>query len=487
MLKNEILQKIKNNRDAIGFYEAFDLKMAGIEDIIKHNIKDFLKNDRIRKMQEGIDYYKLKHSILGRRIVYKVNGVCYESPLANRKIRNPYYRLLVDQKAGYMAGNWSIISKDEKLNEVIEEVLLDKETLNELIEEIVVDAANQGDCWVHMYKNEEGEIKLTTIPSAEIIPIFDSNFEKTLEAVIRFYKITHYQKNGDKKEYYKVEYWNDRYVSYYIFDEEEDEVYLDTEKELNPRPHFITVTKKGDIIEDNFGMIPFVQIKNNKFCLTDLEPVKDYIDDLDLITSDWSNEFENNLEGVWIFEGGDPNQPLHELLKGIKASGGIKLPEGMKVTKYTFPIEYEARQAKIQELKYSIFSVGQGVDTNDKDLYGNLSGIAIKLKFSALTIKCKKIETYIKKALYKILYAMITEYNKVNGTNFDPATINIKSSFNVLEDTEEISKRTETALSLKGVVSDRTLLNNLPQVSNVDEELRLLEEQKAENPDNLII
>lgn len=487
-MNRDLLQAVENNRALNGFYDAFELASMGNEQMIKDRITTFLNSEQYKNMMQGYKYYRLKHKILNRRLMYKRDGKWYESIRTNNKIKNPYHNLLLDQKEGYISGNWNIDSKDDKLNEVLEETLMPKNKLNEIVSNLVVDTGNYGLSWIHLYKDEDGYVRPTVIPAYEIIPIYDTSFQNRLTEIIRFYEITQVDKHGNQKIIYKVELWDEEKVTFYIYDREnKGDVYLDTSEQLNPRPHFITYDNNGVVREDNFGRIPFIEIDNNILKMNDLEKIEDYIDELDLVSSDWSNIFAENIEGFWIVEGGDSKQGIAEIIKMANANGGLRVGDEMKVQRIEMPVAYEARVARIQDLKNNIYQIGQGVDTNDPNLVGNLSGIAIKLRYNALNTKSRFVINQIQMALYEVMYAQITELNKVSSDKFKALDIKLTYKLNLIEDAEEKQKETDTALSLVGVTSKRTVLESLPQVESVEDEIQRIEEEKAENPDDLVI
>lgn len=474
-----VIKMIQENRYKNGYYNSFAEEAFGLQTMIQNKLNTFLSSEKLRRMQEGINYYNLEHDIKNRRILYKVDGIWRESNLSNNKIKHPFYSLLVDQKAGYLAGNkWNITPK-EALKPFLSSYL-DEDYFAEFLVDLITDSSNTGEGWIQVFKNRYGNLTYTNVSSTKIIPCYGD--EGTLEGVIKL-ELVERVKDGKRIRCYKIEYWDKEKKTFFITDEKNN-VTLDTTQTLNPVPHFVVASTLGNVEEHGFGRVPFVRIKNNRYCKTDLEPIKSLQDDLDIISSDWSNEQIDQKEGIWIVSGGDPKMPLEEFMMGIKSNGGVKVnnhthaPNGIKVERLDFKVNYESKQARIKDLKEDIFTIAQGVNTSDKSTYNNISGVALKMMYEGLDSKCVKLERYLTRGLKELFSFIIEDINRKYNKNFTIDDIKIKSNKKIIINTKE---ETETALIIKDNVSIRTFLENLPQVSNVQEELdRLEEEEKKE-------
>ena len=104
------------------------------------------------------------------------------------------------------------------------------------------------------------------------------------------------------------------------------------------------------------------------------------------------------------------------------------------------------------------------------------SGIAIKFKILPLEQKVMIKENKFRTALAKRREMITTVLNIRKGSCYDYRDISEEFTRNLPQNVKE---DTETILMLDGVISKRTLLELLPQIDDVDQELKRLEEEQA--------
>ena len=117
-------------------------------------------------------------------------------------------------------------------------------------------------------------------------------------------------------------------------------------------------------------------------------------------------------------------------------------------------------------------------DLSDKEFAGDLSGIAIRFKILPLEQKVMIKENKFRTALAKRREMITQMINIKQGTSYDYREIAESFTRNLPQNVKE---DTETILMLDGVVSKRTLLELLPQIDDVDQELDRLAEEQAED------
>lgn len=112
-------------------------------------------------------------------------------------------------------------------------------------------------------------------------------------------------------------------------------------------------------------------------------------------------------------------------------------------------------------------------DMQDKEFSGNSSGVALGYKLLALEQLTAQKEMYFKKALNQRLQLMIDFYN----LNLDPKQIQKVFTRNTPKNLVEIA---DVVTKLSGIVSQETLLSNIPFVEEAKTEMEKLKaEQEA--------
>ena len=200
------------------------LDTSRITSIIQRDIASPQK----QHMGEGVRYYNCVHDIGDHRNFYWLDGVKIEDETkSNVKVPHPFHKILVDQKAAYLVGNPVVVSVSEPYIEdpgnptpkeeaeqadadAFQESLLDQisEDFDDLLGDWVIGASNKGIEWVHFYVSPDGDLEYCIIPAEQIIPVYDTQYEKELMYVIRFYTYDLIDEKGVSQTRYKVEWWS---------------------------------------------------------------------------------------------------------------------------------------------------------------------------------------------------------------------------------------------------------------------------------------
>lgn len=444
--------------------------------VIQDYIEDDLASEHKREMQDGWNYFHAKHDIRKRRITYKKDGQeVIDETRANHKLTHPFFRLLVLQKAGYIVGNPIVFSVDgddkasedfeNRLNELLGERFDDKASM------WVQGSAAKGVEWLHPYIDKDGQFKYTVIPAEQIIPIYDTEYEENLEAIIRYYSIT--VVNGDEKKIrYKVELWDKDKVTYFM-EQDSGSYIMDDTMDPNPRAHWYSFNTNSPetIVDNSWGKIPFIALENNDEQIPDIRFTKSMIDDYDLNGSDFSNNLSDIQQLIWVLKNYDGTS-LEEFMHNLKTFKAIKVEGEGGVTTESVDIPKEARDSHMDRLEDNIFVFGMGVNMKT-DKFGNSpSGVALQFMYSLLDMNANIMIRKMKNALRDFTW-FVTEYiNLVDWTQYDAQLVRFTFNKSMITNTAEIIDSTTKS---KGIISDKTILENHPWVDDVAEEERRLE------------
>jgi SPP1 family phage portal protein len=281
-----------------------NLDTARISDLITTDLSSPLK----KRMKEGVDYYHGKHDILNHVNYYYVDGVAQEDKVrANNKLPHPFHKILVDQKAAYIAGNPVVVSvvegnESKKFQELLTEQLgLD---FDELLTTWIIGASNKSLEWVHFYIDPSGGLQFCIVPAEQIIPVYDSQYERELIYVIRFYLYDLVDANGSTAQRYKVEWWTKDKVEYWA--QQVDGTFVhDPDAELGSAFHWYTfnTSNPSEKTGNSWGRLPFVCLSNNPELHTDLQDIKTLIDAYDLVKSGWMNDIQDFVNAIYVLKG----------------------------------------------------------------------------------------------------------------------------------------------------------------------------------------
>ena len=230
-----------------------------------------------------------------------------------------------------------------------------------------------------------------------------------------------------------------------------------------------------------WNKVPFIPFKNNQIETPDIQFVKTLLDGYDLSRSEAANYVEEVKNLIFVLKGYG-GQDLSEFMKQINEDRAIPIddPEEGGVDTITPTMDITALREHYEQLKRDLTEDGQSVN-KDLDKFGAApSGVALKFMYSGLDLKCNLMEAEFKIAFETLLY-FVDEYLQITGKgSFE--NIEVELVFNrdmAVNQAEQIQNCTNS----KGTVSDKTIIAHHPFVSDVEEELKALEEQReAEGP-----
>lgn len=369
----------------------------------------------------------------------------------NNKIANAYASYITDTLVGYFIGEpISYTSNDDVLLQDLSMIFEYNDEADENAE-LAKNASIYGVAYEMLYLSEEDKmIRFKALNPKEIIPIFDKTVEQNLMAVIRYYE--DYDVVGDKT-YTLVEVIDNTMVRRYKMD---NSFLL-----LEEYPHY-------------FGMVPIAIYKNNEEERGDFESVISLIDAYDKMESDTLNDFEYFVD-AYLALYGFTAEP--EDVAQMKENRILLMDEGtsaewlIKQTSDTYVENMKNR------LDADIHKFAKCPNMADKEFASNASGVAIKFKLlgteNLVSIKERKFKRGLQQRLE--LMSMI---NSVLREGFDWRGIDIIFTRNVPSNDTDIANMVNT---LRDIVSEETLLAQIPFVEDVQDELERLKQEREEN------
>lgn len=388
---------------------------------------------------------------------------------ADNRIAYSFYPLLVDQKTAYMFTAPPIYDvKNDNLNTVILDTLGD--AYEKKCKDLCVKATNGGVAWVHYWIDENNDFQWAVLPANEIIPIYNNRINTKLEGVLRVYADI----NDEGENITVYEYWNDKEVQAFSMRTGDDYETLSTYTAftmIDPSG----VTLNVDTIPHQMERVPFIAFANNARHTTDLKRIKELIDVYDKTYSGFLNDLEDVQEVIYVLTNyGGEN--LAEFLDGMKKYKAIQMdstgPDDRSgISTLTIDIPIEARKELLDITRKAIFDMGQGVDPQQQGLDGT-SGEAMKFLYTLLELKAGMMETEFQLGFNELIRAICS----VHGSN-DVTITQTWTRTSVKNDGDLVDMCSKSM----GVVSKRTILAHHPFVEDVNEEIKQIETEEAQN------
>lgn len=379
---------------------------------IKQFINDDATSERKVFAKVGERYYEGQHDIRDYRVFYyDANGDIQEDKdSSNIRISHPFFTELVDQEVQYMtSGEKFVTSDDDKLQGYLDEYFDDdfRSELNEALTCTVSD----GFGYMYAYTGADGKLKFQNADAIGVVEVRGKDTDDGADYVIYWY-IDRIDKG--KKLIKRIEVWDEKETWYYV-QVDDGKVQLDETKEINPRPHVI-YEKDEEQYYRGLGFIPFFRLDNNRKQFSALRPIKDLIDDYDLMSCALSNNLQDFTQALYVVKGFQGDN-LDELVQNIKTKKRIGVSPDGDVEIRTVDIPYEARQVKLELDEKNIYRFGMGFNSAQIG-DGNITNIVIKSRYALLDLKCNKLEIRLRQFMRKLIQVVLDEINDQNGTDY---------------------------------------------------------------------
>lgn len=427
----------------------------------------------------GSRYYEGEHDIMQYRMFYfNADGILVEDTnRSNIKISHPFFTELVDQAVQYMLSNKDgvyirsdIPELQERLNEYF-----DEEFTAEL-QDVLTDTMASGWSYMYSYMGQDDRLHFEHADCHGVVEIREKETDDGCAYVIYWY-VDRIAKSNEVIK--RIQVWDKDQVTFYV-QESDGKLILDKSEKINPRPHVIYHKDNDDAVYyENFGFIPFFRLDNNRKQFSDIKPIKDLIDDYDLMSCGLSNniaDFDHPLHVVKGFQG----DSLDELAVNLKTKKMIGVDSTGGVEVHTVDIPYQARQAKMQEDEKNIYRFGMGFNSAQLG-DGNVTNVVIKSRYALLDLKCNKLEIRLKQFLKKIIKVVLAEINRVDQTDYQATDVYFDFEREIMTnasdnaiiektDAEKQQVQVNTLLGLQGILDDETIVQMICDVLDIDYE-----------------
>lgn len=390
-------------------------------------IKTFMDSDaastKKRLAKVGLRYYEGNHDINNYRIFFfDADGKLQEDKTkSNIRISHPFFKLLTDQQAQYMlsAKDGFVKSDIPELQTELDAYFNDNESFAAELYELLVGCISKGFEYMYAYKDENDRTAFQTADSIGVVEVREKETDDGCAYVIYWY----IERIGkDNKKIKRIQVWDKSQTVFYC-QEDDGQIELDKSIEINPRPH-ILYKKDGDTSTyyEDYGVIPFFRLDNGKKQVSGVKPIKDLIDDYDLMNAGLSNNIQDTNEALYVVRGFQGDN-LDELMVNIKNKKHIGVDEEGGVDIKTVDIPVEARKTKMEVDEKNIFRFGMGVNTEALKDTSATTSIAIKSAYANLDLKCDGLLPSLKQFMRKLLKLVLQEINDTKGTDYEQKDI----------------------------------------------------------------
>lgn len=218
--------------------------------------------------------------------------------------------------------------------------------------------------------------------------------------------------------------------------------------------------------ENLLGALPLLPFANNCEGCGDFEPVTGLVDAYNLLLSGAMDDMQSVANAFLALYGlqGTTQSDIDE----ANRTRVLSLHEGGKAEFVVKELNHEALDQLETNLRRSILQLSMTPDLSDEAFAGTASGVALQYKLWGIEQVRSAKERTFREGLSSLL-ASLSAGLRVLGTPAELTDCSVTFHKNLPRNDAEL---TETLLSLSPVLSQRTLLEHLPWVADVEQELR---------------
>ena len=316
----------------------------------------------------------------------------------------------------------------------------------------MLDALIYGTAAELMYMDNAGKTRFKLINPTTCFGVYDDSLTADLMYFVRMYNAS----DWDESDTYNVDVYSDYDIKHYKMSGKNGNLTL-----ISEEPHY------------------FSQCPANIFILPDEKSVFDCImslqDAVNELVSAEIDDYSAFCDAYLVLEGVDAEE---DDVASMKQNRVLLLPEGARAEWLTKSANDAQVENILKRIHDSIYRIAQCPDFSSETFVGGVSsGIAIRYRLTGMETRAGKFEAEMKKALQRRV-EIISGIASLKLGEEVFRDIEIEFKRNIPSDNNDIVNLVNT---LRGVVSDATLLAQLPFITDVNAELEAIKAQKAAN------
>lgn len=455
-----ILQGGRNGMTELQFYAA--------------EIREWKNSLKRMDQIKGADYYEGRHDILNRkRTIIGADGKLQEvDNLPNNRLIDNQYALMVDQKTNYLVGKpFTVNCQNKAYADALNDVF--NKRFHRLLKYVCEDALNGGLGWLFPFYDKKGNLAFKHFPAYEVLPFWADDDHTILDSAIRLYP----QEVWDgytKKIIERVELFKTDGLYRYIYDGSE----LKPDVEAGEHESYFTIEEEGkEPTELNWERIPLIPFKYNKQEIPLIRRVKTLQDGINTMISDFENNMQEDARNTILILKNYDGENLGEFRRNLATFGAVKVRDDGDVTTLTVEVNSENYKAILDVFKKALIENARGYDAKDDRLSGNPNQMNIQSMYSDIDLDANGMETEFQAAFEELLWFINQDFSNRGLGDYEGAELQIVFNRDILiNETESIENCSKSV----GILSNETIVEQHPWVTDVEAEMARLQKEKEE-------
>lgn len=413
------------------------------------------------QLKKLLDYYKGEHKIIG------------DSDRENKLVCN-HAKDIADTATAYFIGNPVTYNCNDDITVLTK--ALDTAGADEADGDNGLDLSIYGRAYEYIYtKKDETVLEIKNLSPQNTFVVYDDSIEQ-----IELFAVYYYVRKDDSDMSGQVHYIATVLTKKYRWVFDICEIPSDSSVLEGPEDHF-----KGEV--------PVIEYLNNKLAIGDYELQIPLIDAYNALMSDRITDKEQFIDAILVIygtllsdeeedtdsgEGGKEAGKNHAAMKRLARRKLLEMPgEGSKAEYLTRTFDEAGVEILKKAIEQDIHKFSHIPCMTDESFGGNVSGVAMEFKLLGMENITKIKTRYYRKGLRKRLRIFCNFLSTSSKASIDPSTITAEFTRAMPKNLLEISQYVS---NLKGMVSKKTLLSQIPFVDDVEAELEAVEQEAAE-------
>ncbi len=433
-------------------------------------LQKWLKSKTREEQLLAEKYYDGDHDILRReRMVINAEGKL--SPIdnvPNNRLVDNQYRKLVDQKTNYVLGKPLTIATEKedyltKLNKVF------SKKVHRQLRVLARYAVDGGIAWMYPYYDDKGQFKLAVFPAHEICPIWKDKGHTELECAMRYYPEEVFDKKGGTELRYHVDLYTTHGITHFL--------YRGGSLIPDENPHSDYMTQEG--VGYNWERLPIIPLKYNDKEIPLIRAVKGLQDSLNQVLSDFQNNMEEDPRSTILVLKNYDGTNIPEFRKNLATYGVIKVTtvDGVQGGVETLNVEVNATnyQAILIQLKRAIVENGRGFDAKEERMDGDPNQMNIQSMYTDIDLDVNAMETEFQAGFDELKWFIDQYLIHTGNPNYTEEEVEFVFNRDIFINEDS---QIDNCVKSVGVISNQTIVSRHPWVTNLNHELRQIEEDK---------
>ena len=366
----------------------------------------------------------------------------------NRVMTNYCYNIVQNYK-GYLTGIDIAYTSDQELDMVFD--VLNYNDCHTVDSQLLQDALIYGVAYEIAYIDEWGKHRFKTLNPMTCFPIYDNTLNQDLKYAVRLY-----MDDLIEKDSYIVEVYSDKWIRTY-----KSTMGFKSFNLIKEEPHY-------------FGMVPITVFQLNENRKSIFDQIITLQDAYNELLSAEVDDFQSFADAYLVLKGMMGTDP--EDLADMKRNRALLLDSDADASYLTKNISDTQIENMLNNINDAIHKIANSPDFNDEKLLAQ-SGIAMRYKLVGFENASSAIEAEMRKALQRRI-ELICAIANLKGSESVWRDIKITFTRNL---PTNLTETAQVVNSLRGLVSDQTLLSLLPFITDTQAEMDRLAEEKQAN------